>query len=84
MSRSGLQHALGRLQASSGHIITFSDLRGLSIFHMRICNSSPSEVALYAGIKGPWLTKYTSIPDEIRMDAAKYVNLRLVDRFHEN
>lgn len=84
MSRSGLQHALGRLQAGSGHIITFSELRGLSIFHMRICNSSPSEVALYAGMKGTWLTKYTSIPDEIRMDAAKYVNLRLVDRFHEN
>ena len=31
-------------------------------------------------LEGTWLTRYKSIPDEIRMDAARLVNIRLIDR----
>ena len=79
--RNTLQINLQKAQIDvEGDNITFSDLRNLSIFLMLICSKSAGDVAAYAGLEGTWLTRYKSIPDEIRMDAARLVNIRLIDR----
>ena len=81
MQRNTLQTNLQKAQMDvEGDNITFSDLRNLSIFLMLICSKSSGDVAAYAGLEGTWLTRYKSIPDEIRMDAARLVNIRLIDR----
>lgn len=77
LHRSSLQHALLKAQAAAENPISFSDLRGLALYFMMICRKSAKEVAAYAGVEGMWLTRYSSIPDELRMDAAEYVNIQI-------
>lgn len=80
ISRSGLQHGLQRAQRDPAHAISLSDLRSLSIYLMMVCQIPAAEVSSYAGITDSWLVRYTHIASELKLDASRFVNLRLEPR----
>ena len=72
-----LQSALARQQADSGINICYSELRSLSMYLMLVEKIPAADIAAYAGVTDRWLTLYDHIPDDLVLDAAKYVHLRI-------
>lgn len=80
ITRSGLQHRLQRSQRDPSHAISLSDLRSLSIYLMMVCQVPVPEIAEFTGVKGAWLVRYDHIAPELRLEASRFVNLRLEPR----
>ena len=73
-----LQAKLERLQKDCENPVSFSKLRSLFIYLTLLEGVPVNDICRYVGIKGDWLTRYESIPQELIADAADYVRLRIV------
>lgn len=77
-----LQYALDRATKNSDLHICFSDLRNLSMYLMLIEKVPVADILSYTGIKkgvtARWLQSYESLPEELVLDAASYVHLRVI------
>lgn len=77
-AKRSLQNLLATTLEGSGISIHFSALRSLCLFLMLIEKVPVGQIADYAGVEGRWLTLYDHIPEKLRLDASKYVHLRIV------
>lgn len=72
-----MQNMLDSAQKDTGVKIQFSELRSLSIYMMLVENIPIKDICSYTNIKGDWLSRYDTIPEELILDAVKYVHLRV-------
>ena len=73
---------LKSLQADPENTVTFLDLRALSLFLMVFEKIPKNQIALFAGIKGHWLYAYDHIPDELILNEASLVHIRIIPTPH--
>lgn len=78
ISPRSLQQHLKTYTDSISVEITFSDLRNWSIYLMLAGKVDPEKVKEYAGVKGAWLDKYDTVPEEMKFDAAVYSKLKVM------
>lgn len=77
-SKRGMLNRLKSLQPDPENAVTFLDLRALSLFLMVFEKIPKNQIALFSGIKGHWLYAYDHIPDELILNEACLVHIRIV------
>lgn len=73
-----LQNSFAREQAVANTHITLSNLRSLCIYLMTLSEIPFDKIASYCGVKGGNLPAMNRIPPEIILDAASYVNIKML------
>lgn len=77
-SARSLQKLLATIQADTGIKVQYSELRALGLYLMLAEQIPVKDICSFANIRGDWLTRYDHIPDELKLDTANYVHIRIV------
>ena len=72
-----LQRLLADVQEDTGIKVQFSELRSLGIYLMLAEQIPIKEICSFANVRGDWLTRYNEIPEELKLDTANYVHIRI-------
>lgn len=72
-----LQLRLDAIQKDTGIKIQFSELRSLCIYLMLTEKIPSKKICAFTNIRGDWLKRYDYIPEELILDATKYIHIRI-------